>query len=247
MTGSEVVVLVLLAVAAASWPLPEAPTPGRLAKSWVVRRGAVGAGPPRAGAGDGPRCMSWVPWLPWSHRWPHRWRRSDEAGRTAVTPHGLDDSAAADLADLVALGLEAGLSTPQALDLATRTRASARVPRMLDVALELSAELGAPVAPSARAAAVVLRERARAEERAASLAAGPRASMYLLTSLPLVGPLALVVVGLPMNEVFGSPLALGLVGVGALLTGSGWLAARAILRRAGRPTRVVRPPRGGAR
>jgi tight adherence protein B len=251
MTGLGLVAA-LLVIAALSWPLPGSP---RIDRHLLSRSGRPGLqtgafGSQRQPASRPSRGLRWaisraVGWLR---------RRS---------PRSLGDGDAADLADLVALGLEAGLSTSAALDLASRSRVHARdpqpeecgpgdvlglpteppidVPPMLAAALSLSADVGAPVVPSARSAATVLRERARAAERATASAAGPRASMYLLTALPLVGPLALLALGLSLTDVFGSPLTLALVTVGVVLTVAGWIVAREIIRRAERPTRVTRP------
>ena len=70
------------------------------------------------------------------------------------------------------------------------------------------------------------------------LAAGPRASMWLLTLLPLTGPLVAVVLGLPVVEVYGSATAGAAALVGLCLTGSGWLWSRRLLGRALRPAVV---------
>ena len=73
----------------------------------------------------------------------------------------------------------------------------------------------------------------------AVLAAGPRASMWLLTLLPLAGPGVVVVLGLPVTEVYGTggAGAAGLLGLG--LTASGWLWSRRLLSRALRPAVVT--------
>ncbi|GAA4118889.1 hypothetical protein GCM10022415_18390 [Knoellia locipacati] len=108
----------------------------------------------------------------------------------------------------------------------------------LAAAWQLTDEFGVAAAPAARTAAEVLRERAAAEDRRTVLAAGPRASMWLLTLLPLSGPLVAVLLGLPVTEVYGGVAALGATAVGCVLTGVGWLWSRALVRRALRPAEV---------
>lgn len=109
----------------------------------------------------------------------------------------------------------------------------------LAAAWRLSEELGAAAAPAARLTAEVLGERAASSQRRAVLAAGPRASMWLLTLLPLAGPGVVVVLGLPVSEVYGTggAGAAGLLGLG--LTASGWLWSRRLLSRALRPAVVT--------
>lgn len=148
----------------------------------------------------------------------------------------------------MALGLEAGLPVVAAIELALGVapsqgaRPGQRLPPLLVRTLRISAELGAPVAMSARIASDVLRDQTRARERTRVLVAGPRASMHLLTALPVIGPGVVVLLGLPPGEVYGGVLGVGVVLVGLALTGLGWLVSRGILRRAARPS-VVRRPR----
>lgn len=108
----------------------------------------------------------------------------------------------------------------------------------LAAAWQLTDEFGVAAAPAARAAAEVLRERAAGEDRRSVLAAGPRASMWLLTLLPLSGPVVALLLGLPVTEVYGSGAAMVAAGVGLTLTCVGWLWSRALLHRALRPTEV---------
>jgi len=110
--------------------------------------------------------------------------------------------------------------------------------RFLAASWQLADEFGVAAAPAARTAAGVLRERATADERRAALAAGPRASMWLLTLLPLSGPVVSVLLGLPVDEVYGGAVAWASATSGLLLTGAGWLWSRRLLRRAVRPARV---------
>ena len=110
--------------------------------------------------------------------------------------------------------------------------------RFLAASWQLTDEFGVAAAPAARTAAGVLRERAAAEERRVVLAAGPRASMWLLTLLPLSGPAVALLLGLPVDEVYGGGAALASAMTGLLLTCAGWLWSRRLLRRAARPARV---------
>jgi len=222
MTGTTVAALVLVALAVLSWPSPS-PSPSPSA-------GAT-AEPPRG-----------------SGRLQLLRRRRPQA-----TPGD------ADLAELVALGLEAGLPVAGAValaigDAASHDRAQPRgrstpptghsepaLPHLLATTLSISDDLGAPVAAAARTAADALREQERSLDRARTLAAGPRASMHLLTILPIVGPGVVFLLGLSPREVYGNAPALTAVVVGLLLTAAGWWSSRRILRRAAAATPLRRP------
>ncbi|HZB68659.1 MAG TPA: hypothetical protein VE503_14690, partial [Ornithinibacter sp.] len=145
----------------------------------------------------------------------------------------------ADFAEVVAVGLEAGL------DLASAALASARSPTVVsgapwlasrieaslaegggvtpalrgsvdapgadpaDLALlvaawELSEAVGASASAVTAAAAAAVRDRRAARERTAAVVAGPRASMWLLTALPLAGPGAGALVGVAPTSLYGS-------------------------------------------
>jgi hypothetical protein len=105
-------------------------------------------------------------------------------------------------------------------------------------AWSLTDEFGLAAAPAARTSAAVLRERAQSDDRRTVLAAGPRASMWLLTLLPLSGPVVAMVLGLPVGEVYGSPASLVAALGGLILTACGWLWSRTVLRRALRATEI---------
>ncbi len=179
----------------------------------------------------------------------------------------------ADFAEVVAVGLDAGL------DLASAALASARSPTVavrapwlatgLEAALadgggvtaalappdrasevterdlavlvgawRLSEVLGASAADVTRAAATTARSRRAARERTAAVVAGPRASMYLLTGLPLAGPIAGMLLGVGPASFYGSPAAVLSAVVGAALTAIGWWWGRALLRRSARAART---------
>ena len=175
----------------------------------------------------------------------------------------------ADFAEVVAVGLEAGL------DLASAALASARSPTVVsgapwlasrieaslaegggvtpalrgsvdapgadpaDLALlvaawELSEAVGASASAVTAAAAAAVRDRRAARERTAAVVAGPRASMWLLTALPLAGPAAGALVGVGPTSLYGSAVAALSASIGLILTAVGWCWARALLRRAAR-------------
>ena len=66
--------------------------------------------------------------------------------------------------------------------------------------------------------------------------------MVLLSALPLVGPAAALLVGLPPSRLYDSVAARVLGAVGLLLTAVGWWWARGLLRRAQRPGRTDGDP-----
>jgi tight adherence protein B len=97
----------------------------------------------------------------------------------------------------------------------------------------LSELAGAPLADALACGEQVLRTRARARERLAAAASGPRASMAVLCLLPASGPVVGVVMGVdPVSLYFSSPVATGSLVLGISLGLSAWLWSRRILRRA---------------
>jgi tight adherence protein B len=152
------------------------------------------------------------------------------------------------VADAVTSARREGTSVGAALGEVARTSAVGRAAGadelvFLATAWRLSEETGAPAAPAAAGAAAVVRGRVRASDRRAALVAGPRASMTLLTALPLAGPLLAVLIGLPVTSVYGSGPVAVVAGSGLLLTGAGWWWARTMLRRALRGTPLTTPHR----
>lgn len=118
-----------------------------------------------------------------------------------------------------------------------RRRARAR-PELgpLASAWQLSDDLGVPLAPSMSTSAQVLRARVRGQQRLDAATAGARATMRMLTLLPLAGLLTGTAFGLTPWEVYGhSALTLASAGLGLLLTGVGWLVCHWVLRRAAAP------------
>lgn len=204
-------------------------------------------------------------------------------GRTRVRagPDTGDGDAVADLVDLVAVGMRAGLEGADATLVAlatiqpspglsprwTRLERDARCRRLdarswggsagttgpassvedlgrsdLDrvaAAWQLSADLGVPLAPVLEQVAATIRKRRQAAEHLQALAAGPRTSMWVLTALPLAGPVLAVVVGVsPARLLTQSPVAAGSAVVGLVLTGLGWWWSRVLTSRATRPRRL---------
>lgn len=97
----------------------------------------------------------------------------------------------------------------------------------------LSEDLGVQLAPSMTTSAQVLRARVQARRRLDASTSGARATMRMLTLLPLVGMLAGLTFGLSPWEVYGhSPVTMVSAVVGLGLTGAGWLLCRWVLARA---------------
>jgi tight adherence protein B len=101
---------------------------------------------------------------------------------------------------------------------------------LLAQAWSLTEELGAPLAEAVRTTAGLLRARIEAERRAAGAVAGARATMNVLTALPLGGPLVALALGVHPRELYaGSPVtALCLVAGGVLVLGGRWWVARMV-------------------
>jgi tight adherence protein B len=95
-------------------------------------------------------------------------------------------------------------------------------------AWELSEQLGAPLAPSVATAAQVVRRSQRLQDRVETALAGPRATIRLLTALPLVGPLVGWAFGVdPVRLYWAGPVTqlATLAGLGLLLLGRLWCQA----------------------
>lgn len=242
--------LALVVLACLLWPPP-------------ARRGwALGTG--RSGRRDESPAAGWG----WAQGRP-----AGVMGRLRRRGRRPDDDWVADFAEVVAVGLQAGLDLPSA------TVASARSPgvrrrapwlaerlqgsvrggggvtalldggpaladeeqrdlRLLVTAWRLAEQVGAGASAVTTSAAASVRERRAAADRTAVVVAGPRASMVLLSALPLAGPVAAALVGLPPGRLYDSTAARVLAAAGLVLTGAGWWWARSLLRRARRPGRT---------
>lgn len=202
-------------------------------------------------------------------RWPARWRGAlaSRSRRRARLPW------VADLAEVTAVGLDAGLDLTSAALVAARspslvaaapwlgdhlaasvhggrgvailanseatlTTQEQRDLGLLEAAWRLAEEAGAATAVVTAAAASAIRARHSAAERASVVAAGPRASMWLLSALPVAGPLAAVLVGIGPSRLYGTDAARASALAGLLFTAAGWWWSRALLRRAQRSGRT---------
>lgn len=104
----------------------------------------------------------------------------------------------------------------------------------------LSEDLGIALAPSMTTSAQVLRAQVQARRRLEASTSGARATMRMLTLLPLAGLLAGFAFGLTPWEVYGhSPMTMVSAVVGLGLTAVGWLVCRWVLARAVAP--VMQP------
>lgn len=196
-----------------------------------------------------------VAWPGRTSRWPSNQGRTrvwlPPAGRAEgrrAPAERLDVQA--QIAELVTVGLEAGLTPSAALELAESvlpgTDSALQVGDLLDRALTLASRAGTPAAQATRACALALRQQARAARQRESLLAGPRASMVVLTLLPLGGPLLWLAVGVPVSGVVDMAGSRWSVLVGLALTVAGWRVSAAMLAAAARPptlrSRVSPPP-----
>lgn len=96
--------------------------------------------------------------------------------------------------------------------------------QLAGAAWALSERLGAPLADAVGAAADELRQEALWQRRVAVALAGPRATVRVLTLLPIAGPLLALLLGLSPGQVWGNSLALVslVAGVVTMLVGRWW-------------------------
>jgi len=100
----------------------------------------------------------------------------------------------------------------------------------------LSEDLGVALAPSMATSAQVLRAQVQGQRRLDASTSGARATMRMLTLLPLAGMLAGFAFGLTPWEVYGhSPVTMASAVVGVGLTALGWVLCRWVLARAVAP------------
>lgn len=103
-------------------------------------------------------------------------------------------------------------------------------------AWELSEDLGIALAPSMTTSAQVLRAQVQALRRLEASTSGARATMRMLTLLPVVGLLAGFAFGLTPWEVYGhSAMTMVSAIIGLGLTALGWVICRWVLARAVAP------------
>lgn len=115
------------------------------------------------------------------------------------------------------------------------------VPALGEVARawEMSEQLGCAIGDALAAATSMMREQLDLDRRIAAATAGPRATMQLLTLLPVLGVGIAMVIGVPPWRLYAGPL-----GVSVLLLGGGFVVAgrwltRRMIRRATAPAVVV--------
>lgn len=101
---------------------------------------------------------------------------------------------------------------------------------LLARAWSLSEDMGAPLAQAVRTTAGLLEARVAHERRLATAVAGAKATVNLLTVLPIAGPLLALVLGIGPGELFGgSRLTQGSLVVGLCLAGVGrWWVRRMV-------------------
>ncbi len=227
---------------------------------WPGRGGEGGDGSADAGRSEGTSAGT-------------SWLRQAVARVRRPMARGPDEAWVADFAEVVAVGLDAGLDLPAAALASARSpgvqasapwlaphlQSSVAAGRGVTTVLEgtrdlgdatrcdlallvaawrLAEEVGAAASAVTASAAASVRERRAAADRTAVVVAGPRASMLLLSALPLAGPAAAMLVGLSPGRLYDTT-ASRLLGVsGLLLTALGWWWARGLLRRARRPGRT---------
>lgn len=118
-----------------------------------------------------------------------------------------------------------------------RIYARHRIPALDDIARAwaLSEQLGCPLGAALGAATAMMREQADLERRIAAATAGPRATMQLLTALPILGIAIASLIGVPPWQLYAGPLGLTVLVLGALFVAAGRLLTRRMIRRATAP------------
>jgi tight adherence protein B len=102
---------------------------------------------------------------------------------------------------------------------------------LLAQAWSLTEDMGVPLAQAVRTTAGLLEARIAHERRLAGAVAGARATVNLLTVLPIGGPLLGLVLGIGPGELYGgSPLTQASLGLGLVMAGLGRLWVRRMIR-----------------
>lgn len=114
----------------------------------------------------------------------------------------------------------------------------ARVLAMVARGWLLSRQLGCPLAPSLRICADTLRADLERDRRIAAATAGPRATMHLLTVLPVLGLGLAALAGLSPWSVLASPVAVVTLVPGLGLMALGRVVSARMIRSAARPAGV---------
>ncbi len=98
--------------------------------------------------------------------------------------------------------------------------------RLVAAAWSMCDALGSPLAPTVSLVSDVVRRRRAVRQRIAAALAGPRATMWVLTALPLSGPVLALAVGVSPGDLYAQPAgAVSLAaGLGLLALGRLWAA-----------------------
>jgi tight adherence protein B len=96
--------------------------------------------------------------------------------------------------------------------------------RLVAAAWSLCDTVGSPLAPTVATVSEVVRRRRSVRQRISAAVAGPRATMRVLTALPLSGPFVALAVGVSPGDLYtGTAGAMSLaVGLAVLLLGRLW-------------------------
>ncbi|MBB2893042.1 type II secretion system F family protein [Flexivirga oryzae] len=148
---------------------------------------------------------------------------------TSVTRPGLGG-------DLAHLGRRAGDGDELAPQWA-RLYARHRIAALDDIARAwaLSEQLGCPIGDALRATTTMLREQVDLQRCIAAATAGPRATMQLLTALPILGVAIAALIGVPPWQLYSGRLGMAVLILGALFVTAGRLLTRRMIRRASAP------------
>ena len=95
--------------------------------------------------------------------------------------------------------------------------------QLVAAAWSLCDTLGSPLAPTVSTVAEVVRRRRSMRQRIAAALAGPRATMRVLTALPLAGPFVALAVGVSPGALYSEPAGAFSLVVGLTLLGLGRL------------------------
>jgi tight adherence protein B len=152
------------------------------------------------------------------------------AGLPPVAALRLVASSSAD-GPLLGLGRAAALGEPLApvwSAFAESTRSDDL--RLVAAAWSMCDTLGSPLATTVAAVSDVVRRRRVVQQRTAAALAGPRATMRVLTALPLSGPVVALAVGVSPGDLYTPPAGLFSLVVGLVVLAFGRLWAARMIR-----------------
>ena len=240
----SLLVALLVAVGVLLWPDPFA----RCRLSVLPQVFAVSLLAPRSGSGAGSGWMRWGRW--WRAGRAPAVSPQDLLGLLGAVAAALEAGMAPALALRMAADSRSDSGRPDPLTSLARGMASAAAEGtplgplwraaadsagsaellLLAHAWSLTEEMGAPLAQAIRTTAGLLEARVAHERRLASAVAGARATVNLLTVLPVAGPLLALVLGIGPVELFGgSRLTQGSLAIGLCLASVGrWWVRRMV-------------------